>query len=75
MVYLTLEYLALVKRGYDTNHNYLGVRSQESGGKQEEETLSIRRKFFSRVSGTKFYRALICTDIIPQITNAEYLNQ
>ncbi|NES06885.1 MAG: hypothetical protein F6K22_31180 [Okeania sp. SIO2F4] len=24
--------------GYDINPNYLGVRSQESGGKKEEET-------------------------------------
>ncbi|MDY7008231.1 MAG: hypothetical protein SWX82_30965, partial [Cyanobacteriota bacterium] len=33
--------------------------SQE--GKKEEETPSIRRKFFGRVNGIEFYRALIRT--------------
>ncbi|WP_287325051.1 hypothetical protein [Okeania sp. SIO1F9] len=33
----TYQKLALVKRVYDINLNYLGVRSQESGGKKEEE--------------------------------------
>ncbi|MGK7920401.1 MAG: hypothetical protein AB4080_10405 [Trichodesmium sp.] len=28
-----------MKRVYDTNLNYLGVRSQESGGKKEEERI------------------------------------
>ncbi|NEP79657.1 MAG: hypothetical protein F6K39_16690 [Okeania sp. SIO3B3] len=31
--------------------HYLGVRSQESGGKKEEETPSRRRKFFGERKG------------------------
>ncbi|NEP82556.1 MAG: hypothetical protein F6K39_33060 [Okeania sp. SIO3B3] len=42
--------MALVKRVYDINLNYLGVRSQESGVRREERRRksSRRRKFFVR---------------------------
>ncbi|WP_293122118.1 hypothetical protein [Okeania sp. SIO1I7] len=33
--------MVLVKSVYDINLNYLGVRSQESGGKKEEERESF----------------------------------
>ncbi|NEN89661.1 MAG: hypothetical protein F6K48_12415 [Okeania sp. SIO3H1] len=69
---------------YDINLNYLGVnpplappgrgRGRQSSGVRREQrrrNRSIRRKFFGRVSGTEFYRALIRTDIIAQITNAQ----
>ncbi|MGK7923210.1 MAG: hypothetical protein AB4080_24745 [Trichodesmium sp.] len=51
----SMEKSALVKRVYDTNLNYLGVRSQESGVRRKE-----RRRKNSR--GRKFFvRALIPT--------------
>ncbi|WP_293076485.1 hypothetical protein [Okeania sp. SIO3B5] len=46
---------------FEKRCNSLGVRSQESGRKKEEETPSRRRKFFGRVKVTEFYRALIRT--------------
>ncbi|NEP75524.1 MAG: hypothetical protein F6K25_28455 [Okeania sp. SIO2G4] len=47
---------------YDINLNYLGVRSQESGGKKEEERV---------VEGESFLFALLSgQDIIPLFTNA-----
>ncbi|NEP07725.1 MAG: hypothetical protein F6K25_32000 [Okeania sp. SIO2G4] len=46
---------------YDINLNSLGVRSQESGGKKEEETPSRRRKFFGCVKVTEFYRTFTWT--------------
>ncbi|NES68200.1 MAG: hypothetical protein F6K24_24655 [Okeania sp. SIO2D1] len=50
---------------YDINLNYLGVRSQESGGKKEEKRV---------VEGESFLFALLSgQDIIPQITNATKL--
>ena len=67
-------FLALVKRVYDINLNYLGVRSgrdvacnvrTESGGKKEEERI---------VDGESFLFALRSgQEIIPQITNATFL--
>ncbi|MGD1808472.1 hypothetical protein ACP6PL_23975 [Dapis sp. BLCC M126] len=50
---------------YDININYLGVRSQESGGKKEEERI---------VDGESFLFALLSgQEIIPQISNAKNL--
>ncbi|NEP71829.1 MAG: hypothetical protein F6K25_09460 [Okeania sp. SIO2G4] len=47
---------------YDINLNYLGVRSQESGVRKEEERV---------VEGKSFLFALLSgQDIIPLLTNA-----
>ncbi|NET79093.1 hypothetical protein [Okeania sp. SIO1F9] len=45
--------MALVKRVYDINLNYLGVRSQESGVRREERRRkrNRRRKFFGKCKG------------------------
>ncbi|WP_287527124.1 hypothetical protein [Okeania sp. SIO2C2] len=53
----------MVKRVYDINLNYLGVRSQSSGVRREERRRkrNRRRKFFARVKVTKFYSALLRT--------------
>ncbi|NEP06281.1 MAG: hypothetical protein F6K34_16470 [Okeania sp. SIO4D6] len=59
---------------YDINLNYLGVRSQKSGGKKEEERGIEGDSFWGSVKVTEFYSALIQT-IIPQITNAKKSNQ
>ncbi|WP_287525663.1 hypothetical protein [Okeania sp. SIO2C2] len=57
--------MALLKHVYDTNLNFLGVRSQEDRVRREE----IRRKSSRRES---FLFALLSGhDIIPQITNAK----
>ncbi|NES75699.1 MULTISPECIES: hypothetical protein [Okeania] len=47
---------------YDINLNYLGVRSQESGVRKEEERVVEEKSFlFALLSGQ---------DIIPLLTNA-----
>ncbi|NEP84163.1 MAG: hypothetical protein F6K39_42235 [Okeania sp. SIO3B3] len=47
------------------------VPHSELRREERRRNRSIRRKFFGQVSGTEFYRAIIRTDIIPQITDAK----
>ncbi len=54
--------MALVKRVYDINLNYLGVRSQESGVRRKERIVEGESFLFALLSGQ---------EIISQITNAK----
>ncbi|OZH51269.1 hypothetical protein [Hydrocoleum sp. CS-953] len=67
-----LSIIGVGKLVYYINLNYLGVSSQESGGKKEELKKSRRRKFFGCLNKMGSSIALLSGHgIIPQITNAQ----